>query len=82
MINAEEKTGLIIGIPKLAEYLNCSINRIYRYMELGMIPGDKIDGSWHFYKHNVEEFWQKRLRHVKPIEGEEIGSPEDGEIQV
>ena len=50
-------TGLIIGIPKLAEYLKCSVPTVYKYIKLGL-PGERVDGQWHFHIENIERFWK------------------------
>ena len=59
------KSGVIIGIPALAEFLGVSIPTTYKYLKMGL-PGQKIEGIWFFHKDNIEDFWRIITR-KKPI---------------
>lgn len=58
-----EKTGLIIGIGTLADYLNVSRPTIHKYLKNGM-PGLYVRsdigkrGTWHFHAENIETWWK------------------------
>jgi predicted transcriptional regulator len=58
------KTGLIIGVGTLADYLNVSRPTVYRYLRAGL-PGYYVQadaakrGTWHFHIENVEAFFKK-----------------------
>jgi len=67
----DQKTGVIIGIPNMAEYLSVSRQTIYRYMGLGM-PGNKINDTWHFHIKNVEEWFQIKTAVIRKDMVEEI----------
>lgn len=53
-----DRSGLLVGITKAAEFLGVSEKAVYRFLTLGM-PGRKIQGQWFFHKHNIEAWWQK-----------------------
>ena len=67
------KSGVIKGIPKLAEFYGLSIPTIYKYMNLAYpLPGIKIDGQWLFHIENVDN-WFKKITLQKPdLSGEKI----------
>ena len=50
------KSGLIIGINPLAQFLGVSEPTVYEYLKMGM-PGQKIRGNWHFHKIHIEAFF-------------------------
>ena len=64
MANDPQKTGLIVGIPRLAEYLNVARPTVYRYLGLGM-PGNKINDTWHFHIDNIEGWFRAKTFAVR-----------------
>ena len=68
-----QRTGVIVGIPNLAEYLNVSRQTVYRYLSLGM-PGNKIGDTWHFHSENVELWFKKNTMAIRKDLLEEIKS--------
>ena len=65
MTNNGNRSGLIVGVRAVAEFLNVSHPTIYRYLKMGM-PGTRIDGIWFFHKANIEKFWSS-ITCRKPI---------------
>lgn len=55
-MGATDKSGVMIGIGSVAEFLGVSEKQVYRFLSWGM-PGSKINGVWYFHKSNVERWW-------------------------
>lgn len=57
MNNPQSKSGLMIGIGSVAEFLGVSEKQIYNFLRWGM-PGGRLNGVWYFHKENVETWWR------------------------
>lgn len=45
---------------ELAEYLKVSKSTLYKLVEQGKIPAQKLGKQWRFHKHAVDEWFKER----------------------
>jgi hypothetical protein len=71
MANDQPQLKIIIGIPKLSDYLKVSPNTVYKYLNLGM-PGNKINETWHFHIDNINEWFKIKTFVIRKDLSDEI----------
>lgn len=69
--NPPEKSGLLIGIGPVADFLGVSQKQIYNFLKWGM-PGSKINGVWYFHKLNVERWWTGATAKATRLDPDEL----------
>lgn len=52
-------------ISDLAEYLQVSKSSLYKLVQSGRVPGQKVGKHWRFHKESVDE-WLKRSNRQDP----------------
>ncbi len=54
-----EPSGNVMAIDALAEYLKISRSTLYRLVQEGKLPGQKVGKRWRFHKEAINE-WLKQ----------------------
>ena len=55
----------VMTISDLAEYLQVSKSSLYKLVQSGKVPGQKVGKHWRFHKESVDE-WLKRSSRQEP----------------
>jgi len=55
----------VMTISDLAEYLQVSKSSLYKLVQSGKVPGQKVGKHWRFHKESVDE-WLKRSSRQDP----------------
>lgn len=50
-------------ISDLAEYLQVSKSSLYKLVQQGKVPGQKVGKHWRFHKGSVDEWLKRSHRH-------------------
>lgn len=47
-------------ISDLAVYLQVSKSSLYKLVQAGKVPGQKVGKHWRFHKHSIDDWLQRR----------------------
>lgn len=50
----------VMTISDLAEYLQVSKSSLYKLVQQGKVPGQKVGKHWRFHKHSIDDWLQRR----------------------
>ncbi len=65
--------GTVLTIEELAEYLKVSKSTLYKLVQEGRIPGQKVGKHWRFRKDAIDR-WLERTPDIRSVHRGEEGA--------
>lgn len=56
----------VMSIGELAEYLKISRSTLYKLVQEGRLPGQKLGKRWRFHKDAIDEWLKQRPENPRP----------------
>jgi excisionase family DNA binding protein len=56
----------VMSIGELAEYLKISRSTLYKLVQEGRLPGQKLGKRWRFHKDAIDEWLKQRPENTRP----------------
>lgn len=57
---ADNKTGAVLTVEEISEYLKIPKSTIYKLVREGKIPAQKIGRHWRFRKETIDHWLEKK----------------------